>query len=62
MVELFSEADEDVLSESNGTVYLCDARERITVISITSIFSVVAIFPDMQVDQLGIFLSQDGSL
>ena len=53
MVELFSKADEDVLSESNGTVYLCDAHERIAVISITSIFSVVAMFPDMQVDLSG---------
>ena len=50
MVELFSEPDGDILSESNGTVYLCDPRESIAVMSITSIFSVVAMFPDMQVD------------
>ena len=53
MVELFSEPDGDILSESNGTVYLCDPRESIAVMSITSIFSVVAMFPDMQVDLSG---------
>lgn len=52
MVELFSEPDADVLSESSGAVYLCNACKSITVISIASIHSVVAMFPEMRIDQL----------
>ena len=53
MVELFSELDADVLSESSGTVYLCDACDSVVVIPVTSICSVVAMFPDTQVDPSG---------
>ena len=53
MVELFSDPDANVLLESSGTVYLCDPRERVTLLPITSIQSVVAMFPDMQVDLSG---------
>ena len=53
MVDLFTEPDADILSDSSGTVYLCDPRERIAVLPITSISSVVAMFPDMQVDLSG---------
>ena len=53
MVELFSEPDVEVLSESSGTVYLCDPRESIAVLSIKSVHSVVAMFPDMQADPSG---------
>ena len=47
MVKLFSEPDTDVLSESSGAVYLCNACKSITVISIASIHSVVAMFPKL---------------
>ena len=53
MAELFSDPDAEVLSESSGTVYLCNPRERITLLPITSIYSVVAMFPDIQVDLSG---------
>jgi hypothetical protein len=53
MVELFSEPDADILSESSGTVSLCDPRESVAVISIKSVHSVVSMFPDTQVDSLG---------
>ena len=53
MVELLSEPDVEVLSESSGTVYLCDPRESIAVLSIKSVHSVVAMFPDMQADPSG---------
>ena len=53
MAELFSDPDAEVLSESSGTVYLCDPRERIALLPITSIHSVVAMFPDTQVDLSG---------
>ena len=53
MVELFSEPDEDIFTESSGTVYLCSPRESITLLPITSIHAVVAMFPDTQVDLEG---------
>ena len=53
MVELFSDPDGDVLLESSGTVYLCDPHERIALLPIMSICSVVAMFPDTQVDPSG---------
>ena len=53
MVELFSDPDGDVLSESSGTVYLCDPCERIALLPIMSIHSVIAMFPDTQVDPSG---------
>jgi hypothetical protein len=53
MVNLFSEPDEDMLSDSSGTVYLCDQHIRIAVLPITAIHSVVAMFPNTHVDTLG---------
>jgi len=52
VVNLFSNPDADLLSQSKQTVYLCDAlegRDAIRVISITSIKSVVSMFPDLKV-------------
>ena len=53
MAELFSEPDAEVLSESSGTVYLCDQRECLALLPITSIHSVIAMFPNTQVDLSG---------
>ena len=53
MAELFSEPDAEVLSESSGTVYLCDQWECLALLPITSIHSVIAMFSDTQVDLLG---------
>ena len=53
MITLFSKPDEDTLSESSGTVHLCDQDVGIAVVPITSVHSVVAMFPDMQVDTSG---------
>jgi hypothetical protein len=47
MINLFSEPEEDILSESSGTVYLCDEHNGVAVVSITSIHSIVSMFPDM---------------
>jgi hypothetical protein len=53
MVKLFSKPDEELLSQSSGTVYLCDPWESLTVVPITSIHLVVAMFPDLHVDPSG---------
>ena len=56
MVSLFSLPDEDILLVSSHTVYLCDplvGREGLAVVSITDIYSVVAMFPDMKASQDG---------
>ena len=56
VVSLFSLPDATLLSESSQTVYLCDAlegQEAIKVIPITSIKSVVSMFPDLKVSQDG---------
>jgi hypothetical protein len=56
IVELFSFPDADLLSQSSQTVYLCntlDAQDAIRVIPITSIKSVVSMFPDMKVTSDG---------
>jgi hypothetical protein len=53
MVKLFSEPHTEVLSGSSGTVYLCNPCKRVVAISIASICLVVAMFPDMCIDQLG---------
>ncbi|KAI0279678.1 hypothetical protein BC826DRAFT_889522, partial [Russula brevipes] len=48
IVKLFSFPDANILSESSQTVYLCDAlegRDAIKAIAITSINSVVSMFP-----------------
>jgi hypothetical protein len=56
MANLFSMPDGDVLSESCDTVYLCEplqGRNGLVVIPISSIRSVVAMFPEMVVNQEG---------
>jgi hypothetical protein len=56
VVSLFSFPDASLLFESSQTVYLCDAlegQEAIRVIPITSIKSVVSMFPDLKVTQDG---------
>lgn len=52
VVKLFSLPDATLLSQSSQTVYLCNALEgqdAIKVIPITSIKSVVSMFPDFKV-------------
>jgi hypothetical protein len=52
VVNLFSLPDATLLSQSSQTVYLCNALEgqdAIKVIPITSIKSVVSMFPDLKV-------------
>ncbi|KAI0282450.1 hypothetical protein BC826DRAFT_921758 [Russula brevipes] len=52
VVNLFSFPDTNLLSKSSQTVYICDALEgqdAIQVIAITSIKSVVSMFPDLKV-------------
>jgi hypothetical protein len=52
VVNLFSPPDADLLSQSSQTAYLCDALEgqgAIAVIPITSIKSLVSMFPDLKV-------------
>jgi hypothetical protein len=52
MVYLFSFPNASLLSQSSQTVYLCDVlegRDAIRVIPITSINSVVSMFPDLKV-------------
>jgi hypothetical protein len=56
MVSLFSLPDANVLSDSSGTVYLCEPLADLgglLVVPVTSILSVVSMFPDMQVTQDG---------
>lgn len=56
MVSLFSMPDEDILSDSSQSVYLCetlDLREGLVVIPITDIYSVVAMFPESTVSEAG---------
>ena len=53
MIDLFSEPDEEILSESSGTVYLCNEHSSVAVVSITAIHSIVSMFPDTQVDPSG---------
>lgn len=52
MLKLFSLPDEDTLSNSSGTVYLCDQLNgpaSLVVMPITAINSVVSMFPEMEV-------------
>ncbi|KIL54607.1 hypothetical protein M378DRAFT_92233 [Amanita muscaria Koide BX008] len=56
MVSLFSNPDQPLLSESSGTVYLCDTLDGISglrVIPLKSIKTVVSMFPDAQVTAAG---------
>ena len=56
LVNLFSLPDATLLSKSSQTVYLCNALEgqdAIKVIPITSIKSVVSMFPDLKVTPNG---------
>jgi hypothetical protein len=41
MINLFSKPEEDILSESSGTVYLCNEHNGVAVVSITAIHSIV---------------------
>jgi hypothetical protein len=52
VVNLFSAPDATLLSQSSQTVYICNAlegQEAIRVIPITSIKSLVSMFPDLKV-------------
>jgi Transposase family tnp2 len=53
MIDLFSEPEEDILSDSSGTVYLCNEHSCVAVVSIAAIHSIVSMFPDTQVDPSG---------
>jgi hypothetical protein len=56
VINLFSLPDATLLSRSSQTVYLCDALEgqdAIAVIPITSIKSLVSMFPDLKVTSDG---------
>ena len=53
MVNLFSLPDANILLASSGAVYLCDPLQGLVVISIASIRSVVAMFPEMVIDEDG---------
>lgn len=51
MVNLFSVPDGDILLASSGTVYLCNPLQGLVVVSISSIRSVVAMFPEMVINE-----------
>jgi hypothetical protein len=56
MLRLFSMPDEDILANSSSTVYLCDPSDGpagVVVVLVTSIHSVVSMFPDMEVSPSG---------
>jgi hypothetical protein len=56
MLNLFSLLDEAILSDSSGTVYLCeplDGPAGIITVPITTIHSVVSMFPEMEVSTSG---------
>ena len=53
MVSLFSAPDEGILLASSGTVYLCDPLQGLVVIPISSVRSVVAMFPEMVINEEG---------
>ena len=56
MVSLFSVPEAEVLSDSSGTVYLCEplaGLDGLLVIPVTAILSIVSMFPDMVVTQDG---------
>ena len=54
MVDLFSKPDANILADLSGTVHLCDPNNGVAVVSIVLLHSVVAMFPDMQVNPLGV--------
>lgn len=56
MLRFFSMPDEGILADSSGTVYLCDqldGPEGIVILPITSIHTVVSMFPEMEVSPTG---------
>jgi len=56
VINLFSLPDATLLAQSSQTIYICDAlegKEVIRVVPITSIKSVVSMFPDLKVTQEG---------
>ena len=50
MDDLFSLPDQNLLSTSSGTVYLCDPLQGLVIIPISSIWSVVAMIPEMVIN------------
>ena len=50
MVDLFSLPDQNLLSISSGTVYLCNPSQGLIIIPISSIWSVVAMIPEMVIN------------
>ena len=53
---MFSLPDASILADSSGTVYLSEplsVREGLVVISVTTIHSVVSMFPDMRATEDG---------
>jgi hypothetical protein len=53
LVNLFSLPDKNILLASSGAVHLCDPLQGLVVISIASIRSVVAMFPEMVINEDG---------
>jgi hypothetical protein len=56
MVSLFSMPDEEILSDSSQSVYLCEAldlHEGLVVIPIMDIYLVIAMFPESTVSEAG---------
>ncbi len=56
MVRFFSLPDDGILQDSSNTVYLCDpllGREGLCVLGVGEIHSVVCMFPELQVSELG---------
>lgn len=49
MAKLFSLPDAAILEESSDAVYLCDYLDQPVVIPVTTIHSVVSMFPELQV-------------
>ena len=50
---LFSPPDAGVLVDSSHTVYLCQHLQTRIVVPITAIHTVVSMFPEFKVDQIG---------
>jgi hypothetical protein len=53
MVNLFSLPDEDVLSDSSGTVYLSNPLQGRVVVPVTAIRTVVSMFPEFVAKETG---------
>ena len=53
MVTIFSPPDTHLLQESYDTIYLCNYSDGVIVIPVSSIKSVVLMFPDMNITKDG---------